>query len=925
MVQQETNVQGSAGSHGKDTCVNVGIGQNQGVACRGSESQDKNTVAQPFSTATRNHMAGARQPIRFTTLSLGTPTPRPAQTNMASVTPAVPTVARGALAGIRPAVIATPQVQLVGAKPTGGPLLQPRLAGAPAPIGRSQSQSNMTSARPPVASVPQANIASAKPAIGRSISQANFGSARPAFPSSRPLLTGIKPVQGHSLLWPKLTRVPAAQSQAKPEKPATSSQGMSDEPATPQFKPDEAATPAEAGLRDEPATLQTKPGVASPPSPDKPSDPSTQPKASNAQTSEQPESCNLANGSRRKAGGETCVSATNDSSIASKLSAVEKGYFSDPFVKHFCLTPKRRAPLINRGYGLRYLAIDYVFENLFSRSTPDTQVVVLGAGFDTLYFRHRSKEFSRWIEVDFPDVIRRKKECIQHSLHEHVDERYYTVGVDLRELDKLEKMLAEVCDFEAPTIVLAEVVLTYLPTEDADAILRWLAGTFKNCALIMYEQIRPFTTFGTIMCRHFDKIGSSICSLVDYPTLRDQEKRIASLGFSVRACMDLCDFESRVTSAIREWQELEFFDEYEEWMLKKQHYMLMVASVDTLRDSIQPAPFYSTHHEIFEPTEVYIPVAEFVDDSVVNSKVQLAYEILRKRVPDTSSSLGTIEEINSTLVPCVVKRMGFAMGYTDKGFVVYGGFGPDANGNHCRLNSAILTTDFQSAQDIPIEHTCPMFACLHGEIPCGGRCGPNKVAPCPGRPRWRHSLAEVDDGIVICGGRDATSVLDDVWKLEDGQWIELPGLVTPRCSMATCVLQDGTVMAFGGLDENECGIGEAVDILTGQVYPFAATFGAKAVAYKHGALVAHDGALSFWSRERGSRTCKIRHTTNFLMINFHMCMMPNRKLCLVGGGGNLFSFGTHINEHMLQVDLDDVDEMFGLDQVSAATLCVTGG
>lgn len=44
----------------------------------------------------------------------------------------------------------------------------------------------------------------------------------------------------------------------------------------------------------------------------------------------------------------TQVQGTNDSSIVSKCSMVEKGYYSDPFLKDFVLKKVQRAPLINR-------------------------------------------------------------------------------------------------------------------------------------------------------------------------------------------------------------------------------------------------------------------------------------------------------------------------------------------------------------------------------------------------------------------------------------------------------------------------------------------------------------------------------------------------------------------------------------------------
>ena len=53
------------------------------------------------------------------------------------------------------------------------------------------------------------------------------------------------------------------------------------------------------------------------------------------------------------------VEGTNDFSIVSKLSAASLGYFFDDFLDEMVDKKKRRAPLINWGYYLRYKSIPW--------------------------------------------------------------------------------------------------------------------------------------------------------------------------------------------------------------------------------------------------------------------------------------------------------------------------------------------------------------------------------------------------------------------------------------------------------------------------------------------------------------------------------------------------------------------------------------
>ena len=87
------------------------------------------------------------------------------------------------------------------------------------------------------------------------------------------------------------------------------------------------------------------------------------------------------------------IRATDNDAALARLSAVQKGYIEDPFVKH--LVPRAhlqpaRPPLINIGTFVRSHGIDLLVEQwlLMARAAgKKAQIVSLGAGSDTRFWR----------------------------------------------------------------------------------------------------------------------------------------------------------------------------------------------------------------------------------------------------------------------------------------------------------------------------------------------------------------------------------------------------------------------------------------------------------------------------------------------------------------------------------------------------------
>uniref|UniRef100_A0A1B0GQG8 [phosphatase 2A protein]-leucine-carboxy methyltransferase n=1 Tax=Phlebotomus papatasi TaxID=29031 RepID=A0A1B0GQG8_PHLPP len=209
---------------------------------------------------------------------------------------------------------------------------------------------------------------------------------------------------------------------------------------------------------------------------------------------------------------DEAVIATNDDASECKRSAVRLGYWQDDYLGYFVKSPaERKAPEINRGYFARVRGVEICIEKFLHRTAGNPcQIINLGCGFDTLYWRLREAghAIANFIELDFPTVTARKCYAIKRNKRLldkiHVAEdgevrlsptdlhasNYHIMGVDLRNIDELHNKLnqAEI-DYTIPTIFLAECVLVYIETQNCHNLLKWLAGHFPTSVFVNYEQV----------------------------------------------------------------------------------------------------------------------------------------------------------------------------------------------------------------------------------------------------------------------------------------------------------------------------------------------------------------------------------------------------------------------------------------------------
>jgi [phosphatase 2A protein]-leucine-carboxy methyltransferase len=326
------------------------------------------------------------------------------------------------------------------------------------------------------------------------------------------------------------------------------------------------------------------------------------------------------------------IIATAEDAILAKHATAKAKYYRDPFVEAFAHAAnireqnKRRhfQPIIKRGTHARVCCMDRAitaFLKTHAASDSGCEIVVLGSGKDTSYFRFFTKslmgmeEFIKdrkltlpsvhWYEVDHPSVIQEKAKTIQGSpmlsqccpnfkptAHgfSSGSSQYHLVASDLR--DDPEELLQRLSlNPQRPTLFLLECVFMYMPNESTQSLLAQLAK--KDAAWIaIYEPILGSDAFGNMMQQNLvqAQVASADSCLLQTRTLEAQLKKLVQAGFAARAvgCDMWSAYESIVTPQQRQLaNRAEFLDEMEEWMLIMRHYCFVVATTvkdDTLTE-----------------------------------------------------------------------------------------------------------------------------------------------------------------------------------------------------------------------------------------------------------------------------------------------------------------------------------------------------
>ena len=569
---------------------------------------------------------------------------------------------------------------------------------------------------------------------------------------------------------------------------------------------------------------------------------------------------------------DLCVENTNSESLLSKLSVVDSGYRVDPFLKLFRTQENGikkqlfiRSAAINRGYLSRLIAIECTVEKyllVYSAVGIKHQVLSLGAGYDTLYFRLRNQgvikpEYCSYYEVDYPIVPYTKcryiiKQPLLKSFFKTLngwnkDEcvsfdnwAFNMVGCNMTDTKALEKKLnASKFNWNLPTIVFCECSLTYVEAGLSIGLTSWLTRRIPNMIFVDYEQIIPFDSFGRIMFKHFQKRNSPLKCVEYYPTMLDHQRRFMSLGWS-RCHIFTIDVIFNENVGLRDrirWKKTvgEQFDETEEFKLKCTHYIVLVGSNANLLSST----FISLDTKVLNevPEIVYTDSINFENDNLLhvnelnihhldsnicaryghciwtaeNSRMVIfgGYSLTTFR--DNSINVLTVEDHSISLeghhsVSVSKETIFSAAAQQSNGNVFI--FGGRASPRCASNQLYVINANGQNIEDI--------------------------VSRSENKPegRWKHTLSATSDNkLVLIGGKNQHKVFADlhVFELTRKKWTLRMKLPTGIYSHSACVWRNEgkchRIVVTGGLNED--------DIVLGKVYIIDINERRKVIKYRY--------------------------------------------------------------------------------------------
>lgn len=304
------------------------------------------------------------------------------------------------------------------------------------------------------------------------------------------------------------------------------------------------------------------------------------------------------------------------------MSAVDVGYLKDAFAEHFAGERHRRFPIINRGSKVllfahklgpltgqagtyvRTTAIDTLVDKFLAKNPSEKkQIISLGAGSDTRYFRlmeRQPRPSLVYHELDFGSNTHRKIAAIARSSHltnyisppllfANNDTALYSPTFNVHPLDLRDLQIStdarpqatnlKNMDPTLSTLLISECCLIYLPPTAAEMVVKYFSSVVfpptTPLALLLYEPINPYDSFGKVMVSNLASRGIVLQTLHKYSSLEAQKERLRTLGFTSGQRAADVDYIWEYWIPEEEKERvggLEMLDEVEEWRMLARHY-----------------------------------------------------------------------------------------------------------------------------------------------------------------------------------------------------------------------------------------------------------------------------------------------------------------------------------------------------------------
>jgi len=225
-----------------------------------------------------------------------------------------------------------------------------------------------------------------------------------------------------------------------------------------------------------------------------------------------------------------------------------------------------------------------------SVSDQKYQIISLGSGFDTRLFRFMEEfgnklEGLKYFEIDFDQVMREKGRIVEMKpILKELSAAWRPISFDLNEGINNE-IFGDDFDSSVPTLIISECCLMYLTAEAGDKIISWCGETFKStvtfCSFdpILADDLKS-DPFAKVMLDNFEKRGLDTRSLLQYTSRQSTIDRFMK-HFAFVDSFTMLQLET-AESLVSKQQRREILikaalDEYEEWNLLSDHYILILA------------------------------------------------------------------------------------------------------------------------------------------------------------------------------------------------------------------------------------------------------------------------------------------------------------------------------------------------------------
>jgi [phosphatase 2A protein]-leucine-carboxy methyltransferase len=251
-----------------------------------------------------------------------------------------------------------------------------------------------------------------------------------------------------------------------------------------------------------------------------------------------------------------------------------RGYYTDPFIKLFLLNENPQPSHLNYLYYLRTTLVWNSIISFHAKHGLNSQVVVLGCGYDTLYWRllNANLRIGRWFDLDLPEVIARKSKIISANPIFTTD-NYYLRFLDLRS-NFGESLIGEGFDRALPTFFFDEFSMIYIEPALVEPVLRFSAS-LETSYLISIGLSNMEDDFGRHWIEAFGDNNTPLKGLSE----GTWESLFEKIGFG---CLECTMFENEVQRIGKDETArvaaLEVQDHTEELSCFLRHYMVIRAS-----------------------------------------------------------------------------------------------------------------------------------------------------------------------------------------------------------------------------------------------------------------------------------------------------------------------------------------------------------